>query len=565
MAVKELVISSLTTSLTHHYSRPSLYQSSSFSLQTSIRGIIHNRLSTKCVAFHNKAPCEIDPCTKSLEEIKRRCQEALLISGDPLRTLKMIDTIQGLGIGHHVEEEINVQLASLQDWDAAHDLFATALQFRLLRHNGWPTTSDVFNKFLDKNGNFKASLSTDIWGMLSLYEASYLGAKGEEVLQQAMDLSRAHLHKSLPHLGPKVRRHVARALTLPRHQRMGKLETKNNMEEYSKDSSQIPALVELAKLDFDMVQSLNQRELAEISRWWRELGLVERLGFARDRPAECFLWTVGIFPEPRYSNCRIELTKTICILLVMDDIFDTYGSLDELVLFTKAIKRWDLDAMEQLPEYMKICYMALYNTTHEIAYRIQKEYGQTVVAFLKRTWIDIFEAFLKEAKWFNSGYIPSFREYLENGVTSAGSHMALVHATFLIGDGFSKETISMMKLNPRLFSCSGEILRLWDDLGTSREEQKRGDNACSIQCFMRENNISDENVARKHIRQLIGNLWLELNSLAMTTTSLPSSIVKASLNMARTAQVIYQHGDDQSTFTVDDYVQTLIFTPSVGS
>lgn len=47
--------------------------------------------------------------------------------------------------------------------------------------------------------------------------------------------------------------------------------------------------------------------------------------------------------------------------------------------------RWDLDAMEQLPEYMKICYMALYNTTHEIAYRIQKEHGLTVVGHLKRT------------------------------------------------------------------------------------------------------------------------------------------------------------------------------------
>jgi hypothetical protein len=79
--------------------------------------------------------------------------------------------------------------------------------------------------------------------------------------------------------------------------------------------------------------------LFDLIRWWKELGLVDKLGFARDRPTECFLWTVGIFPEPRHSNCRIELTKTICILLVMDDIFDTYGTLDELVLFTKAIKR----------------------------------------------------------------------------------------------------------------------------------------------------------------------------------------------------------------------------------
>jgi (3S)-linalool synthase len=91
-----------------------------------------------------------------------------------------------------------------------------------------------------------------------------------------------------------------------------------------------------------------------------------------------------------------------------------------------------------------------------------------------------------------------------------------------------------------------------------QEEQERGDNASSIECFMGENNILDENEGRKHIRLLIGNLWQELNG-AMNKT-IPLSIVNASLNMARTAQVIYQHGDDKSTFTVDDYVQTLIFT-----
>ena len=156
--------------------------------------------------------------------------------------------------------------------------------------------------------------------------------------------------------------------------------------------------------------------------------------------------------------------------------------------------------MEQLPEYMKICYMALYNTTHEIAYRIQKEHRLTVVAYLKRTvrirpslktetykklwprvcerlirewclilqWIDLSEAYLEEAKWLNSGYMPTFREYLDNGVISSGSYMALVHATFLVGDGLSKEAISMMMPYPKLLSCSAEILRLWDDLGTSR-------------------------------------------------------------------------------------------------
>lgn len=46
--------------------------------------------------------------------------------------------------------------------------------------------------------------------------------------------------------------------------------------------------------------------------------------------------------------------------------------------------------------------------------------------------------------------------------------MALVHAFCLMGQGVTKETLAMMEPYPNLFSCSGKILRLWDDLGTAR-------------------------------------------------------------------------------------------------
>ncbi|XP_058779974.1 probable terpene synthase 11 isoform X1 [Vicia villosa] len=557
----QLRVSYLTNSLARRNSPTFANHSRISSLQNPNPKITLSKLSTKSVAFNDKLPAlQKNDKTTSLEQVKRRSREALLNSSDPIETMKMIDSIQGLGISHHLEDEIYMQLERICDWDASTNLFAASLQFRLLRHNGWPTCSDIFRNFLDKSGNFKESLTKDISGMLSLYEASYLGTQDEEILKQALKFSRTRLSELISHTSPEISsRHIVRSLTLPRHLRMARLEARNYMEEYSHASNQIPDLLELAKLDSDMIQSLHQRELAEICRWWKELGLIDKLSFARDRPTECFLWTVGIFPEPCYTNCRIELTKTICILDVIDDIFDNYGTLDELILFTDAVKRWDLDSMEQLPEYMKICYMALYNTTNEISYRILKEHGLNVVSYLKRPWMDMFDAYLEEAKWFNSGYVPSFRTYLDNGAISVGSCMAMVHATFLIGDGLSKETISMMNPYPRLFTCSGEILRLWDDLGTSTEEQERGDNASSIQCLMGENNIRDENEGRKHIRLFIGNLWRELNGLAMTKT-LPLSVVKASFNMARTAQVIYQHGDDKSTFSVDDYVQSLIFT-----
>lgn len=173
--------------------------------------------------------------------------------------------------------------------------------------------------------------------------------------------------------------------------------------------------------------------------------------------------------------------------------------------------------------------------------------------------------------------------------------MALVHAFCLMGQGVTKETLAMMEPYPNLFSCSGKILRLWDDLGTARvcdlsinlinmyyqsihlcqkklnflfffltplqEEQERGDVASSIECYMREKTISCEEEARKHIRQLIRSLWVELNGMLVAPAALPASIVNASLNLARTAQVVYQHGDDSTVTSVNGHIDRLFYNP----
>ncbi|KAJ4729952.1 Geraniol synthase [Melia azedarach] len=527
-------------------------------LFTDFNSLPHQKVLTFPVDDHGTS--------KSLEELHDRTREALRKStyNDPVAGMKFIDTIQRLGIGYQFEEDISEHLERFSNWNAdGEDLFVNALRFRLLRHNGFPASPEIFKKFINKDGRLKKSMSKDTRGILSLYEASYLATHGEDILLQAMEFTRTQLTQSMSNMTPNSRRLVVQALQLPRHLRMARLEAGNYINEYSREWNHNPTLLELAKLDFNMVQSSHQRELAEIHRWWKHLGLVDKLGFGRDRPLECFLWTVGIFPDPRYSNCRIELTKTIALLLVIDDIFDTYGSLSDLVLFTDTIQRWDLGAMEQIPEYMQICFMALYNTTNEISYRILKEHGWNVVPQLKRTWVDIFEAQLAEAKWFSEGYVPTQEQYLTNGVTTGGTYMALVHAFFLMGQGVTKETCSLMEPYPNLFSCSGKILRLWDDLGTAREEQERGDVASSIECYMREQTVSCEEAARKHVRQLIRSLWVELNGVLMDPAAalLPLSIVNASLNLARTAQVVYQHGDDSNVSSVNEHVQTLFYNP----
>ena len=58
----------------------------------------------------------------------------------------------------------------------------------------------VFDNFKDNEGRFKQQLSGDIMGLVSLYEASQLSIRGEDVLDEAGDYSHHLLRSSLTHL-----------------------------------------------------------------------------------------------------------------------------------------------------------------------------------------------------------------------------------------------------------------------------------------------------------------------------------------------------------------------------
>ena len=69
--------------------------------------------------------------------------------------------------------------------------------------------------------------------------------------------------------------------------------------------------------------------------------------------------------------------------------------------------------------------------------------------------------------------------------------------------------------------------------------------AKSIQCYMIEERISEEQ-ARDQVEKLIGYSWKKLNE-ASIDSSLPKSMINSSLNMARSAQCIFQFGDGIGT------------------
>lgn len=86
--------------------------------------------------------------------------------------------------------------------------------------------------------------------------------------------------------------------------------------------------------------------------------------------------------------------------------------------------------MEQLPDYMKICFLALFNAINEMGYEILTEQGLHVIPHLQKSWADLCKCFLKEANCYYSGYMPTLEEYMNTAWISVGAPLLQTHAYF---------------------------------------------------------------------------------------------------------------------------------------
>ncbi|GFS37475.1 terpene synthase-like sequence-1,8-cineole [Actinidia rufa] len=485
---------------------------------------------------------------------------------DPLDGLELIDDLQRLGVFYHFEGEIKRVLESIYNnkcdkWNN-DDLHATALKFRLLRQHGYNIPQEVFNNFKDETGNFKACLCEDIKGMLYLYEASYFSVDNESILEEARDFTTKSLKQSLKKgIDQDLAILVSHALELPLHWRVQRLEARWFIDVYERRPNLSPTLLQLAKLDFNMVQATHQEDLKHMSRWWRQRGLGQKLSFARDRLMENFLWTVGLDFKPHFSRLRKEITIVNSLVTIIDDVYDVYGTLDELELFTNAVERWDLSEMEQLPAYMKICFLALFNSINDMGYDTLKDQGVHIIPYLQKMWADLCKSYLVEAKWYYTGYAPSFKEYMNNAWISISASVVLAHAYVLCTNPIVKEGLECVEKHPNLIRWTATILRLADDLGTSTDEMERGDIPKSVQCYMHEIGASEED-AREHMKYLIGEAWKKMNEARVEDGSLFSrAFIGVAENLARMAQCMYQYEDGhgaQGGETVDRVLSLLI-------
>lgn len=127
--------------------------------------------------------------------------------------------------------------------------------------------TETFNKFKDDEGNFKMSLTSDVKGLLELYEASQLRVHGEDILEEALAFTTTHLEfAKTTSLENPLSALVSHARKRPIHKALPRLEARRYIPIYQEDGSHDKRLLKFAKLDFNLLQNSHKEELCKISR-----------------------------------------------------------------------------------------------------------------------------------------------------------------------------------------------------------------------------------------------------------------------------------------------------------
>ncbi|XP_010665800.2 (3S,6E)-nerolidol synthase 1 [Beta vulgaris subsp. vulgaris] len=482
-----------------------------------------------------------------------------------IEELVMIDAIQRLGLEYYFQEDIN---AALRKWskveEGGHNLHDVALRFRLLRQAGYNVQADTFDNFKNEDGKFKQELCKDTKGLLSLFEASELNIPGDEILDEAAYFTWNLLKSSLSNIHENAAVIIKTTLINPHHKSLPRLTAKkelpnfetslNFLHDCSDTQDWIKEIQDLARTDINKAQITLQSETTQISKWWKELGMAEVLEHARNEPIKWHMWSSVALPSQDMAELRVELTKAISFIYIIDDIFDVYGKLEELILFVEAVNRWEYADMNGLPNYMKICLKALFDTTAEMSKKVYINHGWNAEGYLQNVWSELCNAFLVEARWFANERLPTTDEYLKNGLVSSGVYVVFGTLFSLLG-----EAKHLWNAHPEIVSVTGTILRLSDDLGSAKDENQDGHDGSFLACYMNEHDGSSDEIARECVVEMISDAWKRLNEQCLSHSPFSSDLKIAFLNLARMIPVMYSYDDNHRLPVLEKHMKSLLY------
>ncbi|KAL2331551.1 hypothetical protein Fmac_019132 [Flemingia macrophylla] len=375
------------------------------------------------------------------------------------------------------------------------------------------------SNFINEQGNFNKIFANDIQGLYTLYEAAHMRTHEDNILEEVLDFSKAHLKFLADEVSPSLAAHINHCLRQPLNKNVPRFEAKYHMTLYEQDPSHNETLLTFAKVDYNILQKMHQKEIDTINESRKRSNFVKRIPFARDRLLESYIWSLAMSFKPEHSNGRMFAGKTIAFMTILDDTYDAYGTVPELEIFTEAILRWDITLIESLPQCMKAVFDMLVELCEEIeSMTNESKKSSFVVPCFKKAVSTFTKGYMIEAKWCHDGYIPTYNEYKVNGILTTGM--------------------------PILF------------------EQERVHIASAVECCMKQYDYS-QSEAYNHILNDVEDCWKVLNEACLKANDIPKVALDCVVNLARSFHFMY--GDLVDKFTnselIKEYTSTLLVDP----
>ncbi|KAK6230394.1 hypothetical protein QUC31_001912 [Theobroma cacao] len=328
---------------------------------------------------------------------------------------------------------------------------------------------------------------------------------------------------------------VAHARKSPIRKSLPRLEARRCIPIYQACAFHDRTLLKFSKLDFNLLQHQHKKEIREIFRWWKDLDFANKLPFARDRLVEGYLWILGVYFEPQFSLARRMVTKGIAITSIIDDIYDAYSTFEELELFSSAIERWDMSCIDQLPDYMKLCYRALLDVYEEMEEMMTEQRKLYRVQYAKEA--------------FHENYAPTLEEYMSVALITSGYRMLPITSYVGMGDDIMKEAFNWASNTPKSLQASMTLGRLMDDIASHKFEQEKGHVGSAVECYMKQHGVSEQE-AYNEFHTHIDNARNDINEEMLNVKAILTPVLIRILNFSRVIDVLYKDGEDRYTNVV---------------
>ncbi|GJW38224.1 germacrene A synthase [Tanacetum coccineum] len=215
------------------------------------------------------------------------------------------------------------------------------------------------------------------------------------------------------------------------------------------------------------------------------------------------------------------------------------------------------DVNSEVGLFHRISKLILFNMYTELEELLSKEGRAYLVTASRKEFVELATAYFQEAEWRHSGHLPSFQEYMKNGLVTSTYNCFARSAVVGMGTIVTEEVFAWYESHPKILQASGLIGRLHNDVFTFK-----------VFNFYRHfiyNNVPNLVFpAIDELKKMVEDAWKEINDHCLKPTDAPVEILTTILNLARIVDVIYTFNDGY-TFPdtiLKEYITLVLVSPN---